>query len=193
MNFLNQFEIPILDFIQNYVGCAFFDKIMPIITMLGDAGIFWIMIAVVMLFFRQTRKTGLMMGLAMIMGLLFGNAMLKPLVARIRPYDVNTAHELIVSKMHDFSFPSGHTLASFEAAGVLMICERRRFGYPALALAVIIAFSRLYLYVHYPTDVLGGIILGLLFAYVSYLIVNALFKKFAPDFDPVKPQKNADK
>ena len=193
MNFLNQFEIPILDFIQEHIGSAFLDKVMPIVTMLGDAGIFWIIIAVLMLFFKQTRKTGLMMGLAMIMGLLVGNAMLKPLVARIRPYDVNTAHQLIISKMHDFSFPSGHTLASFEAAGVLMICERRRFGYPALALAVIIAFSRLYLYVHYPTDVLGGIVLGLTFAFISYLTVNALYKKFAPGLAAVKNEKNTDK
>ena len=190
MNFLNQYEIGILDFIQEHLSCGFLNKVMPIITMLGDAGIFWIMIAVIMLFFRQTRKTGLTMGLAMIMGLLIGNATLKPFVARIRPYDVNEGIQLLIEKLHDFSFPSGHTLASFEAAGVLMICERRRFGYPALALAIIIAFSRLYLYVHYPTDVLAGAALGLLFAYLSYLIINALFRKFAPDFDRSVSRKN---
>lgn len=183
MNYFNGFEIGILDFIKEHLGCMLLDKIMPLVTMLGDAGVFWILIAVTMLFFRSTRKTGITMGLALIMGLLVGNLTLKPLVARIRPYDVNEGVELLISKLHDFSFPSGHTLASFEAAGVLMIRERRRFGYPALALAIIIAFSRLYLYVHYPTDVAAGIILGLAFAFLSYLIINAIFRKYFPKFD----------
>lgn len=183
MNALNNFEIGILDFIADKLGCAFLDFLMPIITLFGDGGIFWIACAVIMLFFKSTRKTALTMGLALIMGLLVCNVTLKPLVGRIRPYDVNTDVVLLVDRLSDFSFPSGHTVASFEAAVTLMICERRRFGYPALALAFLIAFSRLYLYVHYPTDVLTSIVLGTLFAFISYLTVNALFRRFAPKKD----------
>ena len=188
MNALNTFEIGILDSIQNLFGCKFFDIIMPIFTKLGDGGVFWITIAVIMLFFKSTRKTALTMGMALVMGLLVCNVALKPLVGRIRPYNVNPEFTLLIDRLSDFSFPSGHTVASFEAAVTLMICERRRFGYWALILAFVIAFSRLYLYVHYPTDVLTSIILGSLFAVISYFAVNALYKKFANTEDGIKAE-----
>ena len=98
-------------------------------------------LSVILLFFSKKRKTGLMMGLALIIGLVTVNLTIKPLVGRIRPYELKEGIELLIDKLHDGSFPSGHTIASFEAAGVLMIRERKRFGYPALALAIIIAFS----------------------------------------------------
>jgi len=178
MDFLNSAEIGILDTIQEHLACPFLDAVIPYITKLGDGGIFFILTAVVMLFFKRTRKAGITVGLALVMGLLIGNLTLKPLIARIRPYDWNPDAVLLIDKLHDYSFPSGHTLASFEAAGALMLCHRKTFGYPALALAFVIAFSRLYLYVHYPTDVLAGMILGLLFAGISYCIINVLYRKF---------------
>jgi len=176
MEAFTNFELGILDWIQSHMQCAFFDWFFPLITKLGDAGIFWIALAVVLMIFPRTRKTGAMMGLALVFGLIICNLTLKPLVARIRPYDVNTAVSLLVERMHDFSFPSGHTVASFEGAGVLMIRDKR-FGIPALILAILIAFSRLYLYVHFPSDVLVGIILGLLFAFLAVCIVNFIVKK----------------
>jgi len=184
MNALNSFEIGILDFIAEHFGCKFLDIVMPIITMLGDGGVFWITIAVIMLFFKSTRKTALTMGMALVMGLLVCNVTLKPLVGRIRPYDFNPDVKLLVDRLSDFSFPSGHTVASFEAAVTLMICDRKRFGYAALCLAFVIAFSRLYLYVHYPTDVLTSIVLGTLFAVISYFVVDALYKKFSAKEEP---------
>ncbi len=175
MNFFNAYEIPILDFISEHLKCGFLDTVLPYITRLADSGIFWIILAVVLLFFKKTRKAGFMMGLALIMGLVVGNLTLKPLIARMRPYDYNPDVVLLINKLSDYSFPSGHTLASFEGAGVLMLTHRKTFGYPALVLAIIIAFSRMYLYVHYPSDVLVGLILGLLFAFASYKIVNAIY------------------
>ena len=175
MDFLNAYEIPILDFISEHLKCKFLDTVLPYITSMADTGIIWIIIAVIMLCFKKTRKAGMMMGLALIMGLVVGNLTLKPLIARIRPYDVNPDVVLLINKLHDYSFPSGHTLASFEGAGVLMLTYKKKFGYPALALAIIIAFSRMYLYVHYPTDVIVGVILGLLFAFLSYKIINAIY------------------
>ncbi len=172
MNFLNPYEIPVLDFIKEHIACPFLDAVIPPITHLAEAGIFWIVLAIVLLFFKKTRMAGAAMGLALIFGLVIGNITLKPLIGRIRPYDFNPDVVLLVEKLSDFSFPSGHTLASFEGAGVLMMTHRKTLGYPALVLAVIIAFSRLYLYVHYPSDVLVGILLGLVFAYAAVRIVN---------------------
>jgi undecaprenyl-diphosphatase len=105
------------------------------------------------------------MGAALVIGLLLCNVTMKPLFARIRPYDYQLEHfgvtiKLLIEAQHDFSFPSGHTIASFEAATVLLI-HNKKAGIPAMILACLIAFSRLYLYVHYPTDVITSIILGI--------------------------------
>ena len=182
--FATSFDLPILEWIQENVANDFLDFLMPIITIFGDAGIFWIACAAVMLIFPKTRKTGLAMGVALVMGLLVCNICLKPLVARMRPlvYEVeklgNSAADLLhsgqllVGKPSDFSFPSGHTIASFEAAGVLML-NNKKLGIPALVLAILIAFSRMYLFVHYPTDVLVSVVLGTLFA----ILANYLVKK----------------
>lgn len=182
MNFLNYSELPILDFIQEYLSCGFLNKVMPVITSLADAGIIWIIAAVVMLCFKKTRKMGLTVGLALVIGLTLGNGVMKPLINRVRPYTLNENIKLLIDPLHDGSFPSGHTLASFEAAGAMML-RNKRFGIPALVLAIVIAFSRLYLYVHYPTDILGGIAFGLLFAFVSYILINKLYAKFGWDAD----------
>ena len=173
------FDLPILDWIQANLQCGFLDFIMPIITLFGDAGIFWIACAVVLLIFPKTRKIGLGMGLALVMGLLVCNVTMKPLMQRIRPYDYQLQHfqkviPLLIEAQHDFSFPSGHTIASFEACTVLML-GNKKLGIPATLLAILIAFSRMYLYVHYPTDVIASIILGTAFG----ILGNWIVKKYA--------------
>ncbi len=175
---MNEFELKVLDFIQEHLRCTVLDKVLPIITKLGDAGIFWIIVAIALLFFKKTRKIGIMTGVALLLGLIIGNLTLKPLVARTRPYDMpGVEMDLLIERLSDKSFPSGHTLASFEAATVLLINDKR-LGIPAIILASVIAFSRLYLYVHYPTDVLGGIVLGVLIAFASCYIVNKFGKLY---------------
>ena len=162
------FDLPILDWIAANLWCPALDAIMPVITALGDAGIFWMAIAAALLLSRKTRRVGVGMGIAMLTGLLLCNATLKPLCQRPRPYDYQydvfgKLIPLIIERQHDFSFPSGHTIASFEAAGVIAL-NNKKWGIGALVLACLIAFSRLYLYVHYPTDVLVSIVLGLTLA-----------------------------
>lgn len=173
MNFLNELELPILDFIAEHLRCGFLDFLMPKITLLGDAGIFWIVLALALLIPKKTRKTGIMMGVALILGLLVCNITIKPLVARIRPYDVKGIAPYLASIQKDYSFPSGHTTASFEGATVILI-QHRKWGIAACVLAALIAFSRMYVYVHYPTDILGGLILGVIFGILGVLIVNKL-------------------
>lgn len=170
---MNLFELKILDFIKEHLSCGFLDFLMPLITKLGDAGIFWIAVAAILLITKKYRKVGAMMGVALVLGLIFGNGVLKNVVGRIRPYDLNENMKdmLLIEALSDKSFPSGHTLASFESAVVLLINDKR-LGIPAIVLAALIAFSRLYLYVHYPTDVLASIILGTAFAFLACYIVN---------------------
>lgn len=171
------FDLPILDWIQANLKSGFMDTIMPIITMFGDDGIFWIAIAVLLLFFPKTRKIGLGMGFAMAIGLLICNVTMKPLIARIRPYDLKEEMGILIppltERMHDFSFPSGHTIASFEAATVLLK-NSKKMGIPAMILAVLIAFSRLYLYVHYPTDVLFSIVAGTLIGFLGNFLAQKI-------------------
>ena len=175
------FDLPILDWIQENLKNAFLDVVMPIITMFGDGGIFWIACAVILLCIPKTRKTGLGMGFALIMGLIVCNITLKPLVGRIRPYDfqekLGVVIPLLTERMHDYSFPSGHTIASFEAATVLLI-NNKKLGIPAMILAVLIAFSRLYLYVHYPTDVIFSVFAGILFAFLGNWLAGKVMARF---------------
>lgn len=173
------FDLPILEWIASNLRCAFLDAVMPVITLLGDAGIFWIALSVILLCLPKYRRVGLAMGASLLIGLLVCNITLKPLIARPRPYDYQLEHfgktiELLIAAQHDFSFPSGHTLASFEAATVLML-NNRKLGIPALILASIIAFSRMYLYVHYPTDVLFSVGLGIGIAFLSNWLIKKLF------------------
>ncbi|MBO5019310.1 MAG: phosphatase PAP2 family protein [Clostridia bacterium] len=174
---MNAAELGILDSIQEIFSCKFLDAVMPVITRFGDGGIFWIAIAVVLLLFKKTRKIGLTMGIALAMGFIIGNLTLKNIVARTRPYDLNPAFPLLIEKLSDFSFPSGHTLASFEAS-VSIFLYNKKFGTAAVILAVLIALSRLYLYVHYPTDVLASVIIGTTLAIVSFVIVKKIYAKF---------------
>lgn len=170
------FDLPILDWIAEHIHCGFLDKVMPWITKLGDGGIFWIAVAVILIFIPKYRKAGLSMGAALLMGLLICNLTLKPLVARMRPYDYQAEYfgqtiRLLIETPHDYSFPSGHTIASFEGATALMLHDKR-LGIPAMVIAVLVAFSRLYLYVHYPTDVLVSVVLGICFAIIGTLLVK---------------------
>ena len=159
-------EFAILDFIQKYLTSPIMDKIMVFITTLGNSGMIWIIVALLMLCTRKYRKTGIVLAIGLILSLVLGNLILKPLFHRLRPFQVREGISLLISAPHDFSFPSGHTLASVISATILFIRERK-IGYCSIVLAILIAFSRMYLYVHFPTDILGGAVLGVLIGILS--------------------------
>ena len=173
---MNNFELGLLDKIGDIFSCEFLDKVLPIITKLGDGGLFWIALAVFFLFFKKTRKIGISMGVALLIGYLVGNMFLKNVVARVRPYNLKEGVSLLIPALSSYSFPSGHTLASFEGATSIFL-RNKKFGIPALVLAVIIAFSRMYLYVHYPTDVLAGAVLGIAISFLAKFIVDKIYLK----------------
>ena len=152
-------EFAILDWIQAHLRCGFLDAVLPLITRTADHGELWIILALVLLAIRSQRKYGAAVACGLVLDLVSCNLLLKPLVGRIRPFAVNAAVELLVKAPLDASFPSGHTAASFAAVFALKAAGSPLWK-PALAVAVVIAFSRLYLYVHWPSDVLAGALLG---------------------------------
>ena len=113
---MNIFELKMLDFIHNLLGSTFSDNFFAFITKLSDGGIFFIILGLVLLIFKKTRKAGITVLLSIIIGYITGNLILKNIVARTRPYDVNTALEIITKRPTDYSFPSGHTLVAIESA-----------------------------------------------------------------------------
>mgnify|MGYP000075569056 CR=1 FL=1 len=125
----------------------------------------------------KNKKSGVYMAVALIADLIICNVILKPIVARIRPYSINQTVQLLVTPLKDYSFPSGHTAASFASVSALYFAGRKRMAAGALIVSVLIAFSRMYLYVHYPTDVLGGLIIGLLCGWIADMIIQKVMEK----------------
>ena len=171
----------ILDKIQSMLSSGFMDWLMPRITVLGDAGIIWIVIGIILLLCKKHRRTGFLVLAGLFLGLIIGNGIIKNVVARPRPCWLDTDFNVLISVPKDFSFPSGHTQASVIAATIITL-YRKEWGWIVIPLATAIAFSRLYLYVHYPTDVLGGAVLGVIIGLVTYyagnkIIDNVIVKK----------------
>ena len=152
------------------------DGLMVFITSLGDHGWFWILMGVLLFSFPRTRILGGCMLISIAAGFLLGNVMLKNIAARQRPCWLDPSVELLVPVPKDFSFPSGHSLVSFEGA-VCIFLFNRKWGIPALMLAVLTAFSRLYLFVHFPTDVLTGIVMGTVIAWSVVRTAKRRMKK----------------
>lgn len=160
----------ILLFIQEYIRNPVLNIPMIFITSLGNAGLFWIIASLLMLAAKRTRKTGFLALCALFAGFLVTNLLIKNLAARIRPYEAFPAIELLIKRPLDFSFPSGHATSSFAAACIYCRYLNRPAGIAAIVLACLISFSRLYVGVHYPSDVICGVIIGILAAWlVSYL------------------------
>jgi membrane-associated phospholipid phosphatase len=170
---LLQLDGAILLWIQEHVRQDFLSPVVKFITHLGDAGWCWILLAVILLIVKKTRKIGLVMAVSLLSSYVVNNLILKNLVARVRPYEAVDGLQRIIEAQSDFSFPSGHSASSFAAAVVIFMLCPRKYGVPALVLAFLIALSRLYVGVHYPTDVLTGVISGTVIA----VIVCTVYKK----------------
>lgn len=158
-------EIRILDWLQSLRTPAA-DGFMTFVTHLGDSGMIWILLTAVLLLISAKRKSGMRLAAALLLDLLLCNLILKNAFGRLRPFEVNPGILLLIPAPQDFSFPSGHTAASFAAVSALFFAGEKWLWKGALVLAVLIAVSRMYLYVHFPTDILGGMAVGLFCGYL---------------------------
>lgn len=153
------------------------DAILTFITTLGNGGFIWILLTLTLLVRKKTRKAGIAMAAALIVNALLVNLFLKNIFARVRPFEALEGFRVIVSPPADWSFPSGHSSSSMAAAVVAFRHLPRWAGVPAMVLGVLICLSRIYVGAHYPTDVLGGILIGILCAWIGDKIADHLPQK----------------
>ncbi|MDO5337301.1 MAG: phosphatase PAP2 family protein [Eubacteriales bacterium] len=172
MEWLIELDGNILLWIQEYLRADWMNGFWKGISFLGNAGWFWIMLSVLLLLFKKTRKAGIAGAAALLISALITNVCLKNLVARIRPYEVLKNLELLIPAQKDFSFPSGHTSASFAAAVAYFRVLPGKWAGVCIVLAALIALSRLYVGVHYPTDVLAGAVIGIFSGWVGAEMVK---------------------
>ena len=167
---ITEIDFLILNFIRHNLSGDFADGLMKFITHLGDGGAIWIITAIVLLCFKKTRRAGACLGVALVFVAIVGNVVLKNIFARTRPF-IEANMPIIINPPGGFSFPSGHTGSSFAAATVLSEFYKK---WAALfyIVASLIAFSRMYLYVHYPSDILGGIMLGVVIGFVCCKVLR---------------------
>lgn len=167
----------ILLWIQNTLRSPFFNPPLIFITKLGDHALIWIAVLLLLLIFPKTRKSGFICLFSFLLALIVNNLVLKNCIMRIRPYEAVEGLKALVPHLKDSSFPSGHTAISFSVAFVMLLTCRKIMGIPAMILASLIALSRMYVGVHYPSDVLAGLIVGCTTSVISLWIVSLFLKR----------------
>lgn len=175
---ITAWDAGVLLFIQEHLRCGVGDKLLVLWTTLGNGGVIWITAAALMLFFPKTRKAGALALAAMLLNLGLVNGILKPLVERARPWLVVEGLEPLLKSSDRHSFPSGHTSAAFAfAVAVCATIDRRWVRITALCAAALMGWSRLYVGVHFPTDVLAGALFGSLCGFVAVWLCRWLEKR----------------
>ena len=174
MNALGMWEGRLLLWIQENLRRDWLNPVMNFITNLGNEGIFWIALIVLLFFFKKTRKIALCAAVSMILTLVLVNIVLKPVVARTRPYVLLENLTFITKQPGDFSFPSGHSAHALAASWVMFRMMKKKYGVPLLILGILIALSRLYVGVHFPTDVIAGCACGMVMAEIAMMIGSKL-------------------
>ena len=169
MEAIQSFDFSVLNAIQDSLRCTFLDSFAVILSYITTSGILWIALAVVLLFFRKTRAAGIILLGALALCFLSSEVLLKHIVQRPRPFVVNPNITLLITPPTGTSFPSSHCCLAAASATVLLV-KKRWLGVIALILTLCIAFSRLYLYVHFPSDVLCGLLLGVICALIMLWI-----------------------
>ena len=163
------FDAIVMEWVQTHAHNPVTDAVFPIVTKLGEYGLIWIAAAILLLCFKKTRTTGRLVLISMLLALLFGELVLKNIVCRPRPCTLFPDFPMLIARPSSYSFPSGHSASGFAAAVTLALCHKK-WGWLALLPAALIAFSRVFLFVHFPTDVLAGALLGTLFAIAVYWV-----------------------
>lgn len=176
MNIIEIIDIKILDFIKIYIQHPVLNDVLYFLTWIGNKGAVWILISIALLYKRENRKTGITVLIALLLGFILGDIILKPLIGRVRPFIKYDYITTSVQNLGIYSFPSGHTTSSFAAVTAVLI-NNKKIGRFLILIASGIAFSRLYFMVHYSSDILGGIVLGISCAFLADKIVTEIRKK----------------
>lgn len=185
---ITAFDISIIYFLCDNLRNPVFDEIFKFISLTGEHGLVWIIPAVILICFKKTRKAGIVMLTALALGYTLGELIIKNIVCRPRPFVTFPDLVLTVPPPPQFSFPSGHTMTAFAAATALFI-NHKKSGIAALCYAVLMGFSRVYLCVHYPTDVLGGMIFGILTAMLSQILISFIIKRIESNKGKKSPEE----
>ena len=164
-------EADVLFWIRDHLSCGFMDTLMPAVSLLCTADIIWFALALGLIHRRDTRRAGIILLVALVISILICNLFLKPMVGRIRPYEVYDV-SLLVPASSEFSFPSGHT-TGVTVVTMVVCMYLRRWMFPMVAFASLVMFSRMYLFMHYPTDIVGGVLVGMISVMLSYVIVES--------------------
>lgn len=203
--FFYRFDYAILEATHNFATATngFFTPFMHFISFFADGAICMFLLGVLLMLFAKSRRTGVCVFLAVCIGAVFTNLLLKQLVARARPYADETRaffewwQYVGAPTESDLSFPSGHTTATAAAMTGLFLTTPKKYSFPALFFILLMGFSRMYLVVHYPTDVLGGLVSGVAAAMLSYFLTRLIFRilerheenrfcTFCLHFDPIR-------
>lgn len=171
------FEGDILLWIQNNLRSEILTPFVIFITRLGDAGFIWIVGMTILFLQKKTRRIGIMGLVTLLLTVIVVNVILKNAVARVRPYEIIQGLTSLLGPQHDYSFPSGHTASSFAAAVVMAMTLPSKIGIPAMVLAFMIALSRLYVGVHYPSDIICAALIGSLIAIIVVVLLSRYMKK----------------
>ena len=173
VEWITKLDFTVLYWIQENIRTEWLDSVCAFLSWAFELGIPWLILGVVLFCFKKTRAAGAMLVVAVVITFFFNELAVKNAVNRERPCTIDTTIPLAVEKPTSFSFPSGHTASCFAAAGVLMFTHKK-IGIPLILFAVIMGLSRMYLFVHFPTDVIAGAVMGLLMAWVTVLIFREL-------------------
>lgn len=171
------FDIQTLLYVQENIRCAFLSHIFIPLTKSGDFGFIFILAGIIMLCFSRTRKTGIIFLSALTVDFIISNLLIKNLVMRVRPYEVIENLAILTAPPHGYSFPSAHTSAAFACITTLYFTEKKLFPY-TLIFAVLMGLSRIYVGVHYPSDVFCGAVVGMITAYLVYMIFSCVYYQF---------------
>ena len=176
----------VLLYIQEHMRTDYLTPLMKTSSLLVNIGIIWILLGIILICIKRTRMIGIMTLTSLAFCICINNIFVKHLVARARPFDTYRDLVPLIKKPTDYSFASGHTTASFAASGILARFLQRPLAALIVFFSVIVAFSRLYLGVHYPTDVLCGMAIGILGSTLVYVIFK---KKY--NLDEIRLSKRA--
>ena len=172
---MTQIDFSILYWIQDHIVCDALTPIMKLFTTVGNGGVLWIVLGILLLLFKKTRRAGIAVLVSLALVALLNNEIIKPIVQRPRPFTY-TDIELLITAPGGYSFPSGHTSSSFAAATAVFL-KNKKPGAALLACAALIGFSRMYFFVHFPSDVFVGMIEGILTAVIVTLLLDHAQKK----------------